>query len=146
MASSVFIPDPCSFNHQLAQVNGHQYHFVDEGPKDAPLIVLVHGFPESWYCWVYQILFLSRELGFRVVAVDKPGYGETKVGKDLVNYSIKSTCKDLNEIVKNVLGREKAILIGHDWGSQVCWMMCLYFPETVDVVVGILSSIFPSPA
>lgn len=102
--------------------------------------------PKSWYCWVYLIQFLSREMGYRVIAVDKPGYGETRVGKDLVNYSIKSTCRDLNELVKTVVGREKAIFIGQDWGSQTCWMMSLYFPERVEAVVGISVPFFPPKA
>ncbi|CAG8815556.1 6112_t:CDS:2, partial [Racocetra persica] len=92
-----------------------------------------------WYGWRYQIPFLVSK-GFRVIAPDLRGYGQTEAPRcppnSLHQYGFKNICKDLKEIMDQ-LKIKKAIFIGHDWGSVVVWRMCLYYPERVRAVISL---------
>ncbi|CAG8541020.1 8640_t:CDS:2, partial [Scutellospora calospora] len=90
-----------------------------------------------WYGWRYQIPFLVSK-GFRVIAPDLRGFGQTEAPRcppnDLQQYGYKNICKDLKEIMGQ-LRIIKAIFIGHDWGGGLVWRMCLHYPERVRAVV-----------
>ncbi|KAF9351826.1 Bifunctional epoxide hydrolase 2 [Mortierella sp. NVP85] len=68
--------DPASFQHKFIMTRGIRYHYVEEGDPKGETLLLVHGFPDLWYGWRHQIKFLAN-LGYRVIAVDCVGYGET---------------------------------------------------------------------
>ncbi|KAJ3216824.1 hypothetical protein HDU67_008910 [Dinochytrium kinnereticum] len=129
----------------LSRVNGIRMHYVDEGA--GPLVVLVHGFPDIWYGWRYQIKALV-DRGFRVIVPDVRGYGQTDApiiqpgSPEIVNHGWKNTCKDLCDLVDHVLGKPEssAIYVGHDWGGMIVWRMCLHFPQRIKAVAAICTA------
>jgi pimeloyl-ACP methyl ester carboxylesterase len=100
-----------------------------------PLVLLVHGWPESWYSWRHQIPFLV-EVGYRVAAPDVRGYGGSDKPEPLEAYAIKEMCADIAGLI-DALGESQAILVGHDWGAQIVWNTALFHPEKVRAVVGL---------
>ena len=100
-----------------------------------PLIVLVHGWPESWYSWRHQIGALA-EAGYRVAAPDVRGYGGSDKPQAVEAYSIKEMTADIAGLIDG-LGEKQAILIGHDWGAPIVWNTSLFFPERVRAVAGL---------
>lgn len=100
-----------------------------------PLVVLVHGWPESWYSWRHQISALA-EAGYRVAAPDVRGYGGSDKPVPIEAYSIKEICTDIAGLIDG-LGERRAILIGHDWGAPIVWNTALFFPERVRAVAGL---------
>ena len=102
-------------SHQFVETNGIRMHYVEAGK--GPLVVLCHGFPESWYSWRHQIAALA-EAGFRVVAPDQRGYGQTDRPEAIDAYSIFHLTGDIVGLV-NALGERSAAIVGHDWGAPV---------------------------
>ena len=100
-----------------------------------PLVVLVHGWPESWYSWRHQIPALA-EAGYRVAAPDVRGYGGSDKPEAIEAYAIKEMCADIAGLV-TALGETQAILVGHDWGAPIVWNTALFHPEKVRAVVGL---------
>ncbi|KAJ2339122.1 hypothetical protein GGF43_006713, partial [Coemansia sp. RSA 2618] len=129
--------DPESFNHCFALVNGIRMHYVDQGT--GPLAVLcVHGFPDLWYGWRFQIPFLVS-LGYRVVVPDMRGYGQTDATHALSGYTAKSITHDLVALLDH-LGISTAVWAGHDWGGMHVWRAALWHPERV---LGVISFCTP---
>jgi alpha-beta hydrolase superfamily lysophospholipase len=93
------IDDPQSFDHRLAAVNGIRMHYVEEG--QGPLVLLLHGYPFLWYLWRHQIKALAAA-GYRVVAADQRGYGQTDCPSEVDSY-------DMTHIVGDVVGLMKAL-------------------------------------
>jgi len=127
--------------HKYAQVNGINMHYVEEGPETGEVLVLVHGFPEFWYCWHHQISFLANE-GYRLIVPDMRGFGETSAPTDNDSYSMKNLCKDLEGLLDHV-GVRQAIFIGHDWGGVAVWRMALWHPDRVRGVIGVCTPYRP---
>ena len=100
-----------------------------------PLVVLVHGWPESWYSWRHQIPALA-EAGYRVAAPDARGYGGSDKPEAIEAYAIKEMCADIAGLV-TALGETQAVLVGHDWGAPIVWNTALFHPEKVRAVVGL---------
>ena len=107
------------------ETNGIKMRIAQKG--EGPLVLLVHGWPESWYSWRHQILSLSEQ-GYRVVAPDMRGYGETDSPDDSNEYNIKKLTADMVGIL-DALGAETATIVGHDWGSPVAAHSALFYPE-----------------
>ena len=109
------------------QTNGIRLHVVQAGPKSGVPVLLLHGFPETWRCWIRQVPALV-EAGFRVILPDQRGYNLSEKPKGINKYHV-------NELVGDVLGLidaldyEKVNLVGHDWGAIVAWMMAFRHPE-----------------
>lgn len=101
--------------------------------KEGPLVLLAHGWPESWYNWRHQIRFLAAN-GYRVVAPDMRGYGETDAPQDIAAYDIKTLSDDMVNIL-DALGEDKAIMVGHDWGAIVAWHAVLYHPHRFQALI-----------
>jgi len=120
-------------HRQLDGVNGLSMHVAEQG--DGPAIVLSHGFPELWYSWRHQIPVLA-EAGFRVLAPDQRGYGDTTAPEAVEAYSQRDFCEDLVAMLDR-LEIESAVFVGHDWGGAVVWNMALHFPERVRAVAGV---------
>ena len=107
--------------HGFANTNGIKMHYVEAG--SGPLVVLCHGWPESWYSWRHQLPALA-EAGFRVVAPDQRGYGQTDKPEAIEAYNILNLVSDIVGLV-NTLGEERAVIVGHDWGAPVAWTSAL---------------------
>lgn len=111
--------------HGYVFANGIRMHYVEQG--EGPLVLLCHGWPESWYAWRHQIPALASA-GFRVVAPDLRGYGDTEKPLEVEAYDILTLTADLVGLV-NALGEEHAILVGHDWGSMLAATASLLRPD-----------------
>ncbi len=107
--------------HGFANTNDIKMHYVEQG--SGPLVVLCHGWPESWYSWRHQIPALA-DAGFRVVAPDQRGYGQTDKPEPIEAYNILNLTGDIVGLV-NALGEERAVVVGHDWGAPVAWNCAL---------------------
>lgn len=120
-----------------------QMHIIETGGMklrvalsgQGPLVVLVHGWPESWYSWRHQIPALAAA-GYRVAAVDVRGYGGSDKPQAVEAYSIEDMCRDIAGLI-GALGEAKAILIGHDWGAPIVWNTALFHREKVRAVAGL---------
>ena len=116
--------------HEFVKVNGIRMHYVTMG--NGSLIVLLHGFPEFWYSWRYQIPTLSKQ--FKVVAPDMRGYGETEKPVKKEAYKIEKIVNDIVELI-HVLGYEKATIAGHDWGGIISWSIAMMAPDVVEKLI-----------
>ncbi|KAF9358288.1 Bifunctional epoxide hydrolase 2 [Mortierella sp. AD094] len=131
--------EPSSFNHKYATVNGYKYHYVEEGNSDGIAIILIHGFPDMWYGWRYQIRHLAKQ-GYRVIAIDNLGTGETDHPRcDDGNYD-KYRAKNIASNVVGLLDElkiEKAVIVGHDWGASIAGKIGVFFPERCHTVISV---------
>ena len=105
----------------------HTTFYLACGAEDAPLIVFVHGWPELSISWRHQLPCLAA-LGFRAVAPDMRGYGRSSVYARHEDYALEQIVKDMIELL-DALGRDKAVWVGHDWGSPVVWSLASHHPE-----------------
>ncbi|RHZ48817.1 hypothetical protein Glove_541g43 [Diversispora epigaea] len=137
--------EPNSFKHKFSFVNGITYHYVDEGEEGNDVIILLHGFPDLWYGWRYQIPYLVSK-GYRVIAPDLRGYGQTDAPRcppnDLLQYGSKNVSKDIKELMDQ-LKVKKAIIFGHDWGGFLAWRLCIHYPERVKAIVSVCTPYIP---
>jgi pimeloyl-ACP methyl ester carboxylesterase len=115
--------------HQLVDVNGVSLHVVTAGASDGPPVVLCHGFPETWYSWRHQLTALG-DAGFRAVAFDWRGYGQSSVPRSVDAYGTDRLCADLGALLDH-FGYDQAAFVGHDWGAMVLWDMARMHPERV---------------
>lgn len=125
--------------HQHVQTNGITMHVVEAG-SGFP-VLLCHGFPEIWYSWRHQLRALAAA-GFRAIAPDQRGYGETDAPRPIDSYTIHHLVGDVTGVL-DALQIEKAAIVGHDWGGVVVWQMALLAPHRVAAVVGINTPFFP---
>lgn len=118
-----------TWQHREIVTNGIRMHYVTQG--EGPLIVLLHGFPEFWFCWHNQIGFLA-DLGYTVVAPDLRGYNDTD--KPRSGYDMPTLLKDVEGLIQG-LGREKAIIVGHDWGGAIAWVFAMRYPQMTERLI-----------
>ncbi len=111
----------------IAKSSRHTTFYLSCGAEDAPAIVFCHGWPELSISWRHQLPTFAN-LGFRTIAPDMRGYGRSSVYTRHEDYAIQSTVADMLELL-DTLGREKAIWVGHDWGSPVVWSLASHHPE-----------------
>jgi pimeloyl-ACP methyl ester carboxylesterase len=109
------------------RVNGVRLHCVEEGK--GPLVLLLHGFPQTSYAWRKQIPALAKR--FRVVAPDLRGYGRSEKPPHVVNYRTTLLVEDVVALVHE-LGAERAHVVGHDWGGGIAWSVAQQHPDVVD--------------
>jgi len=115
------------------QLDGIGLHVVEEG--SGPPVVLCHGFPELAFSWRHQIPVLARE-GYRVIAPDMRGFGESSRPQEVEAYDVGSLCGDMTGLL-DALGEESAIFVGHDWGASLVWSLALLEPARVRAVAGL---------
>lgn len=120
------------YDFEYIQTHGARLRAVVEGR--GPLVVLVHGFPESWYSYRHQIEPLAHA-GFRVAAIDVRGYGGSDKPEPIEAYALRELCGDLAAVV-DALSDEPAILVGHDWGAPIVWTTSLLHRAKVRAVIG----------
>ena len=118
--------------HRYA-VNGDvRIHYAVTGPKDAPLVVFLHGFPDFWYSWREQMAALRDRL--QVAALDLRGYNRSDKPKGVANYAMPHLVADVAAVVA-AEKREHAVVVGHDWGGAVAWNVAMTRPELVRLLV-----------
>ena len=111
--------------HHTTTVNGLKMHYVEAG--QGPPVVLLHGFPETWFAWRHQIPVLAE--WYRVIAPDLRGYGTT--GKPAAGYDKRTMAKDIFELMRS-LGIERAPIVGHDRGARVGTRFAKDYPEATE--------------
>src|SRR3954463_10630869 len=121
------MPDP-TIRERTVSTNGVDLHVVEAG-TDGPLVVLAHGFPELSYSWRHQLPALAAA-GYRVVAPDPRGYGRSSRPEPVDAYDVHQLSADLLGILDD-LGEERAVFVGHDWGSIVVSHQALLHPDRV---------------
>jgi pimeloyl-ACP methyl ester carboxylesterase len=127
--------------HRFVDTNGIRMHLVEAGA--GPLVLLLHGFPESWYSWRRQLTALA-DAGFHAVAPDQRGYGQTDRPDAIEAYSMFHLVGDVVGLI-GALGEEHAVVVGHDWGAPVAWHTALFRPDRVRGVVGLSFPYRPRP-
>lgn len=100
------------------------------------LVLMVHGFPESWYSWRHQIPAIAGA-GFRAVAVDVRGYGGSSAPHEVDAYSIETMAGDMASLANQLSPDQPAIIIGHDWGAPIAWTSALLHPQQFRAVAGL---------
>jgi len=116
--------------HGFADSNGVKIHYASVGK--GPLVVMIHGFPDFWYSWRHQMQGLMGD--FQVVAIDQRGYNKSGQPTGDENYDMSLLVADVAAVVKH-LGREKATIVGHDWGGVVAWGVAFAMPQLVDNLI-----------
>ncbi|HEX9529525.1 MAG TPA: alpha/beta hydrolase, partial [Acidimicrobiales bacterium] len=119
--------------HRRVATNGIELHVAEAG-QGRP-VVLCHGFPESWYSWRHQLPALA-DAGYRALAPDQRGYGDSSLPGEVTDYGIRALCEDLLGLLDDI-GERRAIFVGHDWGALIVWDLARLYPERVDAVVGV---------
>src|SRR5262245_24446691 len=122
--------------HRVVETNGIRLRIAEQG--SGPLVILCHGFPESWYSWRHQLAALG-DAGFHVVAPDMRGYGESDRPHEIDQYTLLHLVGDMVGLV-DALGEKTAVIAGHDWGAPVAWHSALLRP---DVFRGIIALSVP---
>jgi pimeloyl-ACP methyl ester carboxylesterase len=122
-----------TITHRQIQAGSLSMHIAEAG--EGPLVLLLHGFPESWYSWRHQLTALAAA-GYHAVAPDQRGYGETDAPADAGEYTMLHLTGDVIALM-DALGEEQAVVAGHDWGAPVAWHTALFRPDRVRGVVGL---------
>jgi epoxide hydrolase 4 len=123
------------------QANGITFHCIEAGPKDGPLVLLLHGFPEFWWGWRYQIEPLASA-GFHVLVPDQRGYNLSDKPEGRRAYDLDTLAKDVAAL-SETLGYSRYSLVGHDWGGLVAWWAASRYPERIERLIAINA---PHPA
>ena len=119
--------------HRTVETNGIRMHVAEQG--EGPLVLLCHGFPESWYSWRHQLTALAAA-GFHAVAPDMRGYGQTDQPAEIDQYTLLHLVGDMVGLV-DALGGGPAVIAGHDWGAPVAWHAALLRPDRFRAVIGL---------
>ncbi len=114
-----------TIRHLTVETNGIRMHLAEAG--EGPLVVLCHGFPESWYSWRHQLTALAAA-GYHAVAPDQRGYGRTDKPEAIDQYTLFHLVGDLVGLL-DALGEPSAVIGGHDWGAPVAWHAALLRPD-----------------
>lgn len=122
----------CDIKHRFMKTNGITLHVAEVG--EGPLVLLLHGWPELWYSWRRQLPALAGA-GYRAVAPDLRGSGQSDAPRALAAYSMRHLLADLEGLL-DALGEREAVLVGHDWGATTAWNMAALRPERCRAVVG----------
>jgi pimeloyl-ACP methyl ester carboxylesterase len=125
--------------HRTVESNGIRMHVAEAG--QGPLVVLCHGFPESWFSWRHQLLALA-DAGYHAVAPDQRGYGQTTAPPAIEQYTLLHLVGDMVGLV-GALGETTAVIVGHDWGAPVAWHAALLRPDVFRGVVGLSVPFIP---
>ncbi|XP_059652371.1 uncharacterized protein LOC132299638 [Cornus florida] len=119
--------------HKMVNVNGITMHVAEKG--QGPVLLFLHGFPELWYTWRHQILAFAA-LGFRAVAPDLRGFGDTDAPASAAAYTSHHVVGDIVGLI-DTLGVDQVFVVGHDWGCMVAWYLCLFRPDRVKALVSL---------
>lgn len=113
----------------------HSTNYLACGAVDGPLIIFTHGWPELSLSWRHQLPFFAA-LGFRAIAPDMRGYGDSSIYTEHSEYAVECATQDMVEL-HDALGGAKAIWVGHDWGSPIAWAMAAHHPERCQAIASL---------
>ena len=119
-----------NINQRRVETNGISLNIAEQG--EGPLVLMLHGFPESWYSWRHQFSALA-EAGYHAVAPDMRGYGESDKPFEIEAYNQVEVVNDIIGLIP-ALGHETAVVFGHDWGAPTAWSCALNHPDKVSAV------------
>ncbi|WP_369370031.1 alpha/beta fold hydrolase [Promicromonospora sp. Populi] len=129
------------WQHEFVSSGGSRFHVAVAGPdhRSAPLVLLLHGYPEFWWAWRAQIPALA-DAGYRVAAMDVRGVGGSD--KPPSGYAVPARASDVAGVVRS-LGRETAVVVGHGTGGTLAWAVAALYPGATTAVAALSS---PHPA
>jgi len=116
--------------HGFADSGGVKIHYVTLG--SGPMLVMIHGYPDFWYLWRHQIEALSES--YQVVAIDQRGYNQSDKPKGVEQYDVKYLVGDVEAVIRH-LGRDRATIVGHDWGGFVAWQFAMTRPHMTERLI-----------
>ncbi|KAG5050887.1 hypothetical protein AAZX31_02G049700 [Glycine max] len=125
--------------HQRIKTNGIWIHVAEKGT--GPLVLLLHGFPETWYAWRHQINFLAQH-GYHVVAPDLRGYGDSDSPIDPTSYTMHHLVGDIIGLLDH-FGQQQVFVVGSDWGANIGWHLSLFRPDRVKGFVALSVPYYP---
>jgi pimeloyl-ACP methyl ester carboxylesterase len=123
------------------RTNGITLNVAERG--EGPLVLLLHGFPESWYSWRHQFAALA-DAGYHAVAPDMRGYGKSEAPDAVEAYNQVEVMRDIVGLIPE-LGHETAVVVGHDWGAPTAWGCALHYPDRVRAVGALSVPFSPRP-
>ena len=126
---------------RFLQANGIRHHVLEAG--EGPLVLLLHGFPEGSHSWRHQLAALA-DAGYHAVAPAVRGYGQTDAPPEVASYRMRELVADAVGLV-DALGERTAVVVGHDWGSQIAWHCALLHPDRFRAVVAMSVPLGPRP-
>jgi pimeloyl-ACP methyl ester carboxylesterase len=126
---------PLPITEHVAKTSRHTTFYLACGPVDGQPLIFVHGWPELSISWRHQLPVFAA-LGFRCIAPDMRGYGRSSVYPRHDDYAVENSVQDMLELLSS-LGRDKAIWVGHDWGSPVVWALASHYPDRCITVVNL---------
>ena len=116
---------------------GVRLHYAEMRPEGdleaAPLVILLHGFPEFWWSWRLQMPALAAA-GYWGVAPDLRGYNLSDAPTEVQDYRMELLTADVQRLIEHC-GRERAIVVGHDWGGAIAWQFAMDYPSSVERLV-----------
>jgi epoxide hydrolase A/B len=118
--------------HRTVRTNGINVHIAEAG--EGPLVLMLHGWPESWYSWRHQLPALA-DAGYHAVAPDVRGYGGSDKPEAIEAYTMKELVADWVGLL-DALGEQTAVIAGHDWGAPMAWISAFLHPERYRAVIG----------
>ncbi len=125
--------------HSYVNTNGIRMHVAEAGAGFP--VVMCHGFPEIWYSWRHQIRALA-DAGFRAIAPDQRGYGDTDCPQPIEEYTQRKIVADIIGLL-DALQIRKCVIVGHDWGGMTAWNAALMAPERIERVIGVNTPFIP---
>ena len=128
MTAAQDIPTARTWRDGYAELGEVRLHYVEAG--EGPLVVLLHGFPEFWFGWRYQLSALA-DAGFRVVAPDMRGYNLSSKPHGVGSYAIEKLAADVRDLIHE-RDAERGFVAGHDWGAAVAWAVAMNHPEVIE--------------
>jgi pimeloyl-ACP methyl ester carboxylesterase len=118
------------WKHYYINTNGIRLHYVTQG--SGPLMLLLHGFPEFWYSWRYQLPEFAKD--YQVVALDLRGYNDSDKPTEQSAYTMPEFIKDVKGVIEG-LGFNQCVLVGHDWGGAIAWHFAYTYPEMIEKLI-----------
>ena len=126
----------------VAKSTRHTTFYLSCGPASAPLMIFVHGWPELSLSWRHQLPCFAS-LGFRAIAPDMRGYGRSSLYRGHEDYRLEVIVEDMLELL-GALGADKAVWVGHDWGSPVVWSLASHHPNHCFAVANLCVPYLPA--
>ncbi|CAG7722162.1 unnamed protein product [Allacma fusca] len=136
----ICLQDAAYGRHAYLKLKNIKLHYVENGDRNKPLMLFVHGYPEFWFSWRHQMKEFAAT--HWVVALDMRGYGDSEKPAKKSEYDLEILQKDIVELVK-ALKRDSCILVAHDWGGVIAWNVAANYPEVVEKLV-IMNSPHPT--
>ncbi|ULT89646.1 hypothetical protein L5515_008069 [Caenorhabditis briggsae] len=121
-----------NWNHKFVQLKDIRMHYVEEGPEDGDVLLMVHGFPEFWYSWRFQLEHFKHT--HRCIAIDMRGYNSTDRPSGISNYNISYLVDDIRQFIE-ILGLKRVTLAAHDWGAMICWRVAMMHQELIERLI-----------